>query len=98
MPSLGTKMLEQIDDTLWVAEGDSQFLWCPYPTRSVIARLKNGDLWVWSPVKLTAALRSEVDRLGCPAPGKPKQASSPLLAGLENSLSRGAIMGTAIDN
>jgi hypothetical protein len=26
--------------------------------------LENGDLWVWSPVKLAADLRAEVDRLG----------------------------------
>lgn len=40
------------------------FLGIPYSTRSVIARLENGDLWVWSPVKLTADLRTEIDRLG----------------------------------
>jgi hypothetical protein len=58
-------MLEQIHDSLWVAEGEIvSFFGIAYPTRSVIARLKNGDLWIWSPVKLTAALRFEVDRLG----------------------------------
>jgi hypothetical protein len=58
-------MLQQAHDTLWVAEGEIvSFFGLPYPTRSVIARLKNGDLWVWSPVRLTAALRTEVDRLG----------------------------------
>ena len=58
-------MLEQVHDALWVAEGEIvSFFGIPYPTRSVIARLENGDLWVWSPVKLTADLRTEVDRLG----------------------------------
>ena len=58
-------MIEQVHDALWVAEGEIvSFFGFPYPTRSVIARLKNGDLWVWSPVKLTAALRTEVDRRG----------------------------------
>jgi len=58
-------MLEQVHDTLWVTEGEIvSFFGIAYPTRSVIARLKNGDLWIWSPVKLTTALRSEVDRLG----------------------------------
>lgn len=52
-------------DALWVAEGEIVSLFgAAYPTRSVIARLANGDLWVWSPVKLTADLRSEVDQLG----------------------------------
>jgi hypothetical protein len=58
-------VLEQVHGALWVAEGGTvSFFGLPYPTRSAIARLKNGDLWVWSPVKLTAALRTEVDRLG----------------------------------
>jgi hypothetical protein len=58
-------MLEQVDKALWIAEGENvSFYGAPYPTRSVIARLENGDLWVWSPIKLTADLRAEVDRLG----------------------------------
>lgn len=58
-------MLEQIHDNLWLAEGEIvSFYGIAYPTRSVIARLANGDLWIWSPVKLVADLRSEVDRLG----------------------------------
>jgi hypothetical protein len=58
-------MLEQVHDALWVAEGETvNFFGLPYPTRSVIARLADGALWVWSPVKLTTALRAEVDRLG----------------------------------
>ncbi|MGB0087667.1 MAG: DUF4336 domain-containing protein [Rhodomicrobiaceae bacterium] len=58
-------MLEQMHDTLWVAEGEIvSFFGIPYPTRSVIVRLQNGDLWVWSPVKLSPGLPAEVDRLG----------------------------------
>ena len=58
-------MLEQVHDALWVAEGEIvSFFGFPYPTRSVVARLANGDLWVWSPIKLTGDLRTEVDRLG----------------------------------
>ena len=58
-------MLEHVHETLWVAEGEIvSFFGAPYPTRAVIARLDNGDLWVWSPVKLTQTLRSDVDRLG----------------------------------
>ncbi len=58
-------MLEQVHDALWLAEGEIvSFFGFPYPTRSVIARLASGDLWVWSPVKLTADLRNEVDGLG----------------------------------
>ena len=58
-------MLEQVHDALWVAAGEIvSFFGLPYPTRSVIARFPNGDLWVWSPVKLTDDLRNQVDSLG----------------------------------
>lgn len=58
-------MLEQVHDALWIAEGENvSFYGAPYSTRSVIARLENGDLWVWSPVRLTADLRADVDGLG----------------------------------
>lgn len=58
-------MLEQAHEALWIAEGEIvRFYGSPYPTRSAIVRLANGDLWVWSPVKLTADFRAEVDRLG----------------------------------
>lgn len=58
-------MLERKHDALWLAEGEIvSFFGAPYPTRSAIVRLETGDLWVWSPVKLTAGLRAEVDRLG----------------------------------
>jgi hypothetical protein len=58
-------MLEQVDEALWIAEGKIvSFFGAAYPTRSVIAQFENGDLWVWSPVELTADLRIDVDRLG----------------------------------
>jgi hypothetical protein len=58
-------MLEEIDDGLWVVEGEIvSFYGFPYPTRSVIARLANRDLWVWSPIKLEGDLCAELDRLG----------------------------------
>ena len=57
--------LERLDDALWLAEGELvSFYGFAYPTRSVIVRLADGRLWVWSPVKLDAELRSEVDLLG----------------------------------
>lgn len=58
-------MLEQVHQDLWIAEGAMvSFYGVPYPTRSAIVRLSNGLLWVWSPVELTAELRTDVDRLG----------------------------------
>jgi hypothetical protein len=58
-------VIEQVDESLWVVEGECVcFMRFPYPTRSIIVRLENGDLWVWSPVRLTSELHEHVDRLG----------------------------------
>lgn len=57
--------LDPVGDSLWLAEGGLvSFYGFPYPTRSVIARLENGGLWVWSPVALTDELQAEVEALG----------------------------------
>jgi hypothetical protein len=58
-------MLVPLHDSLWLADGGLvSFYGFPYPTRSVIARLSDGGLWVWSPVRLSPELRREVDALG----------------------------------
>jgi hypothetical protein len=58
-------MLEKIADRLWLTEEEIvNFHGFPYPTRSVIARFDNGELWVWSPVRLAGALKPQVDGLG----------------------------------
>ncbi len=57
--------LESVGDSLWLAEGGLvSFYGFPYPTRSVIVRLADGGLWVWSPVRLDDPLQAEVDALG----------------------------------
>lgn len=57
--------LEAISDGIWLVEGEIvSFYGFPYPTRAVIVNFDNGDLWVWSPVKLSPELRQSVDRLG----------------------------------
>ena len=54
-----------VDDGLWLAEGEIvSFYGFPYSTRSVVVRLAEGHVWVWSPIRLTDGLRREVDRLG----------------------------------
>ncbi len=61
-------ILEAISKDIWLAEGETvSFYGFPYPTRAVVAKLDNGNLWVWSPVALTAALRAEIDALGAVA-------------------------------
>ena len=59
--------MEQLAENIWIAEGDIvDFHGFPYPTRSVIVRLKNGDLWCWSPITLTPELKTEIDEIGEP--------------------------------
>lgn len=58
-------MLEQVDDNIWIAEGTCvDFHSLPYPTRSVVVRLLDGRLWIWSPIALTAELQAAVEALG----------------------------------
>jgi hypothetical protein len=58
-------LLEAVDRDLWIADGPSvSFFGFPYPTRSVIIRLRDGGLWVWSPIRLDDALATAVDGLG----------------------------------
>ncbi|MFG6176005.1 DUF4336 domain-containing protein [Halomonas sp. THAF12] len=57
--------LERIDTDLWLVEGPVvSFYGFAYPTRSVIVRLPDGALWIWSPIPLDDALAEEVVRLG----------------------------------
>ncbi len=58
-------MIQGIGENIWLVEGGIvDFYGFPYPTRSVVVRLDNGDLWVWSPVALTADLKAEIATLG----------------------------------
>jgi hypothetical protein len=60
-----TPRLVPFGEELWVADGPvCSFYSFPYPTRMAVIRLANGDLFVWSPVRLDAALRAEVEALG----------------------------------
>jgi hypothetical protein len=57
--------LEAIGDSIWLVDGEVvNFYGFPYPTRSVVVRLDNGNLWIWSPIGLSANLRSQIDQLG----------------------------------
>lgn len=58
-------MLQAFGSDIWIAEGEPvSFYGFAYPTRMAIMRLRSGALFVWSPIALTNALRSEVDTLG----------------------------------
>lgn len=50
---------------LWAADGPVvSFYGFPYSTRMAVIPLSGGGLFVWSPIALTAPLKSEVDALG----------------------------------
>lgn len=54
-----------IGEAIWYADGPAvPFFGWPYPTRMVVIRLKDGDLFVWSPIARAPALQSEVEALG----------------------------------
>ena len=57
--------MEQVAEALWVVDGQTvSFHGFPYPTRSVVVRFGNGDLWVWSPIALTPDLLQQVNAVG----------------------------------
>jgi hypothetical protein len=61
--------LKPVGEDLWVVYGPivrmSYFGGSvPFPTRMVVARLENGDLFLWSPVEPDGGLRAEIDALG----------------------------------
>lgn len=58
-------MLDEFAPNLWIMEGQCvNFHGFDYPTRSVVVRLENGDIWVWSPIKMTEKLAQAVEALG----------------------------------
>ena len=66
--SLMADRLRPFGHGLWVADGPVvDFYSFPYPTRTAIARLSDGSLWIWSPIHLDPQLRDEVEALGQPA-------------------------------
>ncbi|WOF72415.1 DUF4336 domain-containing protein [Parvibaculaceae bacterium PLY_AMNH_Bact1] len=59
------RMLQKIGNEIWMADGDCvSFYGFPYPTRCLVVRLQKGGLWIWSPIKPTPELLSEVRALG----------------------------------
>jgi hypothetical protein len=58
-------MLKQFGHELWIAAGAQVAVaGFHYPTRMAAMKLSGGELFIWSPIKLTEALRAEVDALG----------------------------------
>lgn len=58
-------MLRPFGENLWLTDGPTTSVGgFVYPTRAAILRLADGSLFIWSPVRLTEALRSAVGTLG----------------------------------
>lgn len=58
-------MLVEFGQSLFIADGPSvDFMGFDYPTRMAVAKLAEGGLWIWSPIKLTEQSIAEVNSLG----------------------------------
>jgi hypothetical protein len=58
-------MLEHFGPSLYIADGPTvSFFGFPYPTRMAVARLRDGSVWVWSPIALTQELADAVQSIG----------------------------------
>ncbi len=57
-----------VADNIWIIDGRNvDFHGFAYPTRSVIVRLHDGGLWIWSPIALDDELHDEIRTRGRPA-------------------------------
>ena len=71
---VGTQ-LRAFGPKIWIADGPTvPFFTFPYPTRMALVELREGGLFAWSPIALTAELKAEVE-----AHGEPKFLVSPNL-------------------
>ncbi|HVO26340.1 MAG TPA: DUF4336 domain-containing protein [Candidatus Margulisiibacteriota bacterium] len=58
-------VLTEVDRDIWIADGPAvSFFRIPYPTRATVVRLRDGSLWVCSPIRLDDQLRAAVGVLG----------------------------------
>lgn len=62
---MAASVLSPFGPDIWLADGsETDVAGFRYPTRMVLIRLGKGDLFVWSPIRLSEALRREADSLG----------------------------------
>jgi len=58
-------VLTEVDRDIWIADGPCvPFLGFPYPTRMTVVRLRDGTLWVCSPIQLDDRLKTAIIGLG----------------------------------
>ncbi|MET0275096.1 MAG: DUF4336 domain-containing protein, partial [Phenylobacterium sp.] len=62
---MGAVSLQPFGPEIWLADGpQAEVIGFRYPTRMAVVRLDGRGLWIWSPVALSAGLRSELEALG----------------------------------
>jgi hypothetical protein len=60
-------LLEPVGEDLWTIDGPVVHAYgFPFPTRMVVARLPDGGLWLWSPIRLDGPVRQAILSLGEP--------------------------------
>jgi hypothetical protein len=58
-------MLRQFGQEIWTADGPSvSVAGFAFPTRTIVIRLSDGSLFVWSPIALSSELKIAIDCLG----------------------------------
>ena len=61
----GSPVLKPFGEDIWIADGsDAVVAGFRYPTRMALIKLRDGALFVWSPIELSPKLRTAVDALG----------------------------------
>jgi hypothetical protein len=58
------RLLSTWDDDVWVAQAPLRFYGIPFGTRMTVVRLRNGALWLHSPIGIDAALERALRELG----------------------------------
>lgn len=60
-------LLQPVGDGLWLIDGPVVRAYgFPFPTRMAVARLHDGGLWLWSPVRLNEEIQEAIRSLGEP--------------------------------
>lgn len=58
-------MVQEFGREIWIVDGPCVAVaGFHYPTRMAVIRLSDGSLFIWSPIRLTDALRAAVDAIG----------------------------------
>ncbi|MFC3032769.1 DUF4336 domain-containing protein [Pseudoalteromonas fenneropenaei] len=57
--------MKELAQDIWYVDGEAvSFFGFPYSTRMVVVRLKNGQLWVHSPIRLSDEIKRQLAELG----------------------------------